>query len=318
MLEIKDLTKYYGKFTALNNLNLHINKGEIFGFVGPNGAGKTTAMKIITGLLSQDSGKVYVDGYEVKTNSKEIKKKIGYMPDFFGVYDNLKAIEYMEFFASIYGILGKEAREISLRLIDLVNLSDHTDSYVDSLSRGMKQRLCLARSLIHNPELLILDEPASGLDPRARFEMKEIIKKLHEQGKTILISSHILPELAQMCTNIGIIEQGKMAVTGTVDEILAAKGSLGPLVMRINENLEKAVEVLKKDPKAKNIAILDNSISAIYLGNEKEQANLLSLIIEEGAKVCCFGRESNSLESLFLQITDQEDGKEVNSYDRKS
>jgi ABC-2 type transport system ATP-binding protein len=148
--------------------------------------------------------------------------------------------------------------------------------------------------------------------------MKEIIKKLHEQGKTILISSHILPELAQMCTNIGIIEQGKMAVTGTVDEILAAKGSLGPLVMRINENLEKAVEVLKKDPKAKNIAILDNSISAIYLGNEKEQANLLSLIIEEGAKVCCFGRESNSLESLFLQITDQEDGKEVNPYDRKS
>ncbi|MDF2952092.1 MAG: transporter [Anaerocolumna sp.] len=127
MLEIKDLTKYYGKFTALNNLNLHINKGEIFGFVGPNGAGKTTAMKIITGLLSQDSGKVYVDGYEVKTNSKEIKKKIGYMPDFFGVYDNLKAIEYMEFFASIYGIEGKEAREISLRLIDLVNLSDHTD-----------------------------------------------------------------------------------------------------------------------------------------------------------------------------------------------
>jgi ABC-2 type transport system ATP-binding protein len=318
MLEIKDLTKYYGKFTALNNLNLHITKGEIFGFVGPNGAGKTTAMKIITGLLSQDSGKVYVDGYEVKTNSKEIKKKIGYMPDFFGVYDNLKAIEYMEFFASIYGIEGKEAREISLRLIDLVNLSDHTDSYVDSLSRGMKQRLCLARSLIHNPELLILDEPASGLDPRARFEMKEIIKKLHEQGKTILISSHILPELAQMCTNIGIIEQGKMAVTGTVDEILAAKGSLGPLVMRINENLEKAVEVLKKDPKAKNIAILDNSISAIYLGNEKEQANLLSLIIEEGAKVCCFGRESNSLESLFLQITDQEDGKEVNPYDRKS
>lgn len=318
MLEIKDLTKHYGKFTALNNLNLHINKGEIFGFVGPNGAGKTTAMKIITGLLSQDSGKVYVDGYEVKTNSKEIKKKIGYMPDFFGVYDNLKSIEYMEFFASIYGIKGKEAREISLRLIDLVNLSDHTDSYVDSLSRGMKQRLCLARSLIHNPELLILDEPASGLDPRARFEMKEIIKKLHEQGKTILISSHILPELAQMCTNIGIIEQGKMAVTGTVDEILAAKGSLGPLVMRINENLEKAVEVLKKDPKAKNISILDNSISAIYLGNEKEQANLLSLIIEEGAKVCCFGRESNSLESLFLQITDQEDGKEVNPYDRKS
>ncbi|MDF2609459.1 MAG: transporter [Lachnospiraceae bacterium] len=307
MLEIKNLTKRYGKFTALNNLNLHINQGEIFGFVGPNGAGKTTAMKIIAGLLTCDTGEVYVDGIGVKANPQEIKKKIGYMPDFFGVYDNLKAIEYMEFFASIYGIEGKEARDISLRLIDLVDLTDHADSYVDSLSRGMKQRLCLARSLIHNPELLILDEPASGLDPRARYEMKEIIKKLHEQGKTIVISSHILPELAQMCTNIGIIENGKMAVTGTVEEILAAKGSMGPLVMRIGENLELAVRILKEDPRAKNISILENSISAIYLGDEKEQANLLSAIVSQGVKVSCFGRESNSLESLFLQITGQED-----------
>lgn len=308
MLEIKNLTKRYGKFTALDNLNLHIHKGEVFGFVGPNGAGKTTAMKIVAGLLKADSGVVYVDGIDALKQTKEIKDRIGYMPDFFGVYDNLKAMEYMEFFASIYGITGKEARDISRKLIDLVDLSGHEDKYVDSLSRGMKQRLCLARCLIHNPQLLILDEPASGLDPRARFEMKEIIKKLNQQGKTILISSHILPELAQMCTNLGIIEKGKMAAVGTVDEILGAKGAAGPLVMRITENQEKALEVLKQNPDVENITILENSISVVYQGNEEAAAKLLAAIIGHGASVSCFGRESNNnLEALFLQLTGQDE-----------
>jgi ABC-2 type transport system ATP-binding protein len=304
MLRIKDLTKKYGKFTALDNLTLTIKKGEIFGFVGPNGAGKTTTMKIVSGLLKADSGEVYVGDVDARKNNRELKSKIGYMPDFFGVYDNLKTKEYMEFYASIYGISGGEAKRLTLELMDLVRLSDHIDSYVDDLSRGMKQRLCLARSLVHNPELLILDEPASGLDPRARFEMKEILKELHSRGITILISSHILPELAQICSNVGIIEKGKMVVTGTVDDILSARGASKPIVMKCVTGSEKAVEVLKQNTLVQNIAIRDNNLSVTFLGNEEEESKLLASLIQSGAMISSYSREESNLESLFLQITD--------------
>jgi ABC-2 type transport system ATP-binding protein len=303
MLQIRNLTKRYGKFTALDNLNLTIDNGQIFGFVGPNGAGKTTTMKIVAGLLRSDSGQVCLDGIEQKEHVKEFKERIGYMPDFFGVYDNLKAMEYMEFYASIYGIEGEQSRKLGLELMDLVGLSDKADSYVDSLSRGMKQRLCLARSLIHNPEFLILDEPASGLDPRARYDMKEIIKELNKRGKTILISSHILPELAQMCTNIGIIENGKMMVTGTVEEIMTTRGAASPLVMRFITGQEKAIDVLKMNELVDNITIRDNSVSILFKGNEEEEAMLLADIIKNGAYVNYFSREESDLESLFIQIT---------------
>ncbi len=303
MLLIKNLTKKYGKFTALDNLNMEIKKGEIFGFVGPNGAGKTTTMRIVSGLLKTDSGTVNVDGVDAGTNPGELKSKIGYMPDFFGVYDNLKALEYMEFYASIYGITGNKAKQLCLELMDLVQLTDQGDSYVDEMSRGMKQRLCLARSLVHNPRLLVLDEPASGLDPRARLEMKDILKELHNKGKTILISSHILPELAQMCTNIGIIEKGKMVVSGTVEEILSARGTASPIVMKFTAGQDRAVEVLKQNSLVQNITIRDNSISILFKGNETEEADILAAMIQSGAMLSSFTREESSLESLFMQIT---------------
>ena len=205
MLRIENLTKKYGKFQALDNLNLHIEKGEIFGFVGPNGAGKTTTMRIVCGLLKATSGSVYVDGVDAIANPEDIKRKVGYVPDFFGVYDNLQVMEYMEFYGSMYGMKKEEVDEISKGLLELVNLSDKENEFVDTLSRGMKQRLCVARALIHNPDLLVLDEPNSGLDPRARFEMKEVLKNLGAMGKTIIISSHILPELSEMCSSIGIM-----------------------------------------------------------------------------------------------------------------
>jgi ABC-2 type transport system ATP-binding protein len=307
MLTIKNLTKKYSKTMALDNLNLNIKKGEIFGFVGPNGAGKTTTMRIVTGLLKADSGDVYVDGVNAGGNHKILKSKIGYMPDFFGVYDNLKAIEYMEFYASIYGIVGKEAKKLCLELMELVQLSEKADSYVDEMSRGMKQRLCLARSLVHNPELLILDEPASGLDPRARYEMKEILKELHYRGMTILISSHILPELAQMCSHIGIIEKGKMVVSGTVDEIISARGAARPILIKCTDEQEKAVEILKQNRFTRNITIRDNLITILFSGDEVQEAALLSAMVQHGAHISFFAREESNLEALFLQITTQEE-----------
>lgn len=303
MLEIRNLTKRYGKFTALENLNLRIREGEIFGFVGPNGAGKTTTMRITSGLLKADSGEVLIHGENVLRVSKGLKDKIGYMPDFFGVYDNLKAIEYMEFFAAAYGLTGSEIKKKCLNLLELVNLSEHAMSYVDEMSRGMKQRLCLARCLVHEPKVLLLDEPAAGLDPRARIEMKNILKELKSDKKTILISSHILPELAQISDTIGIIEKGKIVVSGTVEDILAAKGSASPLLIKVTAGIDAAVKVLKENKETKNITIRNNQISLLYMGNEEREAGLLTALIQNGVMISSFSREESNLESLFMQIT---------------
>lgn len=305
MLEIKQLNKTFGKFTAVDNLDLHIEKGELFGFVGHNGAGKTTTMKIVAGLLAATSGDVYIDGIDAFANRKEIKRKIGYMPDFFGTYDNLKAIEYMEFYASMYGIVGKEARQTSLNLMELVNLSDKTECYVDSLSRGMKQRLCLARSLVHNPDLLILDEPASGLDPRARFEMKEIMKNLGSMGKTVIISSHILPELADMCTTIGIMQHGKLIMHGTVDEIQMEALHARPLNIKVLNHKEETIKILREDPKTKHVSEREDYIVADYMGDEMETARLLQRMMAQEILVESFYKEKGNLESLFLELTSE-------------
>ena len=303
MIEIKKLYKHYGDFVALNNLDLSIGKGELFGFVGPNGAGKTTTMRILSGLLKADGGEVYIGEVNALEDNQALKKKIGYMPDFFGVYDNLKAIEYMEFYASIYGITGKKARKLCMELMELVNLSDKAEFYVDSLSRGMKQRLCLARSLVHNPDLLILDEPASGLDQRARFEMKGILKNLNDMGKTIIISSHILSELAEMCTTIGIIEKGSMITKGTVDEIMSRLVSSNPIKVQIIENKEEAVKIFKEEPLVKNISIDGDYISLGFTGEQDDEAELLAKLIRNNIKVVSFVRESGNLEEVFMMIT---------------
>lgn len=303
MVKIENLYKHYGKFVALNRLNLSIEKGELFGFVGPNGAGKTTTMRIISGLLKADGGSVHVAGVDALKDNQSLKRKIGYMPDFFGVYDNLKAIEYMEFYASIYGITGEKAKSMCLELMDLVNLSDKADFYVDGLSRGMKQRLCLARSLVHNPELLILDEPASGLDPRARFEMKGILKNLHDMGKTIIISSHILSELAEMCTTIGIIDKGSMVSKGTVDEIIQKLNTSNPLKIHVINNAEAAVRIIKENPLVENLSIDGADITVSFNGNEKEEAGLLADLVNNDVLVSSYVRETGNLEEVFMMVT---------------
>lgn len=304
MLEIQNLCKYYGKFLAVDHLNLSIGKGEIFGFVGPNGAGKTTTMKITAGLLKASSGQVLVDEVDALKDAKALKRKIGYMPDFFGVYDNLKAIEYMEFYASMYGITGELAKKTCLDLMALVNLSDKVNSYVDGLSRGMKQRLCLARSMVHNPELLILDEPASGLDPRARFEMKEILKNLGSMGKTIMISSHILPELAQICDTIGVMEHGKMIIHGGVEEILMQAKGNNPINIQVVGSQENAIRVLKENPFVGKVSIREDNLSISFSGSEEEETELLKQLILADVRIKSFVRESGDLETLFMELTE--------------
>ncbi len=209
MLKIRNLQKVYGNYHALDGLDMEIREGALYGFVGPNGAGKTTTIKIISGLLWPDGGTVEIHGTDALTQPGRLKEKIGYVPDYFGVYDNLKVSEYMEFFASCYGMEGLKARKRSQTLLDQVGLGHKLDFYVDGLSRGMKQRLCLARALLHEPVLLVMDEPAAGLDPRTRLEFKETVRELNEQGMTILISSHLLSDLAELCTDVGIVDAGK-------------------------------------------------------------------------------------------------------------
>ena len=311
MLVIKNLEKSYGNFKAVKGLNLEIKKGEIFGFIGPNGAGKSTTMKIISGLLSPDSGEVYVDGIDAIKNNRALKDKIGYMPDFFGVYDNLKAIEYLEFYASIYGIVGKEARDLSMDLPKLVNLEDKYDAYVDGLSRGMKQRLCLARCLVHNPDLLILDEPASGMDPRARYEMKGILRNLKEMGKTIIVSSHILPELGEVCTNIGIIKNGAIVCQGTVDEIMTRAAGASPIVFTVLTKEEEAIKLLKELPYVDNIKIDGSKITANVIGSDEDVANLLKYLVLKDIPVLNYSRAVGNLEDVFIQITADSDEEEA-------
>ena len=312
MLKIKQLCKYYGDFLAVDHLDLDIQKGEIFGFVGPNGAGKTTTMKIAAGLLKETSGEIWIDGINARKNENKIKQKIGYMPDFFGVYENLKVIEYIEFYASMYGIVGKEGKRRAREMLEIVDLLEKENSYVDGLSRGMKQRLCLARSMVHNPEVLILDEPASGLDPRARHGMKEILKSLKKFEKTIVVSSHILQELAEICTTVGIMDRGKLLVYGSIDNVLMQVKEKNTLKIQVYAGKEKVLRLLKENPKVERVSILQDCLKLSFKGTEEEEAKLLRSLIEGGADINSFVRERGDLEELFMTLTEEGEGEHEN------
>jgi ABC-2 type transport system ATP-binding protein len=245
IVETRNLTKRYGNFTALSDLNLSIESGSIHGFIGPNGAGKTTTMRIVATLLEPSGGQAWVSGYPVTERPYEVRRRIGYMPDFFGVYDNMKVWEYLDFFAAAYNVPPARRPGMIDDLLALVDLNVKKDSFVDDLSRGMKQRLCLARTLVHEPELLILDEPASGLDPRARIELRELLKELRNLGKTILISSHILSELTEMCTHVAIIERGRLLVNGSVGDILQAMQPAREVYVRVLRRAPQAMFLLQ-------------------------------------------------------------------------
>lgn len=306
MIETINLTKRYGSFTALDSLNLKIEKGTVFGFVGHNGAGKSTTFSILATLLAPTSGTAYVNGIDVTKNPKKVRKHIGYMPDFFGVYDQFKTVEYLDFYGASYGIPQSEREALIPQLLELVNLSQKKDVYVDLLSRGMKQRLCLARSLIHDPEVLILDEPASGLDPRARIEMREILKELKNMGKTILISSHILPELAEMCDEIGVITNGKLVASGSVATIQRKLQANKVIHVKLAADIDKAVLFFEDELKVSALTKHEkheNILTFAFTGSDAEQVALIKKAFEQGLSILSFNQEESNLEDIFLEIT---------------
>jgi len=271
MIETKNLTKNYGTLTAVDDLNLTIKDGDIFGFIGPNGAGKTTTMRILVTLLEPTRGSAFINGLDVRKDGKKVRRLVGYMPDFMGVYDDLKVFEYLEFFAAAFGIDRKKRKSIVEGVLELTDLESKKSATVDSLSRGMQQRLGLARVLIHDPKVLILDEPASGLDPRARIEIRELLRELKRMGKTIMISSHILSELEEICDHVGIIEHGRLVFSGTLEEIRPRLGIESKVRVRVADHQDKAIELLSALPQVRQVQALGNEIAVTF--HEGKDAN---------------------------------------------
>lgn len=306
MIEVIDFTKQYGDFMAVDHLNLSIGEGEIFGFIGPNGAGKSTTIRFLATLLKPTSGEGRIAGHSVTQDPMAVRRVIGFMPDDFGVYDGMKVWEFLDFFAVAYEIPRTQRRRIIGEVLQLLDLTHKREDYVNGLSKGMKQRLCLAKTLVHNPPVLILDEPASGLDPRARLEMKYLLNELSRMGKTILVSSHILSELADFCTSIGVIERGKLLAAGSITEIQKQLRSHRVLKIRlIDAQAQRYEHVVKGHPAVKpdSVNTIERTISAEFEGDGQAQADLLKCIIEAGAVVEAFDEEQLSLEDVFMMIT---------------
>ena len=304
MIDIQGLTKKYGHFTALDQLNLHIDQGVVFGFVGSNGAGKSTTFSILATLLAPTSGTVSINGASIIEQPNEVRRQLGYMPDFFGVYDQLKTDEYLDFYGASYGLSSNQRAELIPKLLELVKLTDKRYEYVDLLSRGMKQRLCLARALIHDPSVLILDEPASGLDPRARTEMRDIIRTLKMQGNTILISSHILPELAEMCDEIGVLEKGRLIARGSVESIQGHLQGDRELTVKVLGNIQQAAAFLRGAELVTSVKIVDDHTAVFfYRGTKEQQVSLLHQALQENISIYQMHEEKQDLEDIFLTMT---------------
>jgi ABC-2 type transport system ATP-binding protein len=304
MIEIKNLTKYYGRLAALVDLNLSIAPGTIFGFIGPNGAGKTTTMRILATLLAPNAGRATIDGIDVVRDGKKVRRMVGYMPDFIGVYDDLKVFEYLEFFAAAFDIPRQKRKAIVEGVLELTDLTVKRGSTVDSLSRGMGQRLQIARVLIHDPKVLILDEPASGLDPRARIEIRELLRELKRMGKTIMISSHILSELEEMCDQIGIVEHGRLVFSGTMDEIRTRMGISSKIRVKVaGDNQAKAVELLTALPQVATVHMLDDHIAVTFRDGQAGDGIIARTLVLAGLDVLSLVPEQLRLDDAFLQLT---------------
>jgi len=308
IVEAVGLVKRYDRTLAVAGVDLAVGAGEIFGLVGPNGAGKTTTLRILATLIRPDGGDGHIAGFSLARQPNDVRRVIGFMPDSFGVYDEMKVWEYLDFFARCYGIAPAQRRRTISDLLELVDLAPKRDTYVQGLSRGMQQRLCLAHALVHDPQVLLLDEPASGLDPRARVELRELLRELRSLGKTILVSSHILPELEELCTSVAIIDRGRVLAHGQVAEIerrLRVGAVYRIRILGDAPTLEAARAWLEARPEVAAASIRpDGEIEIGFHGDDEAAARLLSDAIHMGGRIVTFARAASDLEELFLQVTD--------------
>ncbi|MES2209471.1 MAG: ABC transporter ATP-binding protein [Chloroflexota bacterium] len=311
IVRTEGLVKRYDRTLAVAGVDLDIEEGEIFGLVGPNGAGKTTTLRILATLLEPTAGEAEIAGWSLARNPNEVRRVLGFMPDVFGVYDDMRVWEYLDFFARCYGLPAAARRRIIGDLLELVDLADKRDTYVQGLSRGMQQRLCLAHALVHDPKVLLLDEPASGLDPRARVELRELLRELRALGKTILISSHILPELEELCTSVAIVDRGRVLASGRIADIerrLRVGAVLRARVIAEGGALESARDWFSAQTDVASAAILsDGTVELGFRGDEIGAARLLGDAVASGLAIASFSRAASDLEELFLQVTGQDE-----------
>ena len=303
MIELKNFGKQYGEFVAVANLNLKIEAGEMFGFIGPNGAGKSTTIRFLATLLKATVGEGMVNGHSVTKDPIGVRRSVGYMPDNFGVYDGMKVWEFLDFFAVAYQVPKARRKAVLSDVLELLDLSHKRDDFVNGLSRGMKQRLCLAKTLVHDPPVLILDEPASGLDPRARLEVKALLKELRKMGKTILISSHILTELADCCTSIGIIERGQLLLHGPINEVYRQITSNQHIGIRFLGNPEQGISLIRSDPNVTSIETNDRGATIEMKGSDTDVERLLRQLVAADCGLVAFAEKEPTLEDVVMMVT---------------
>lgn len=304
MLEVKNLRKEYGQFVAVRGVSFTLSPGQIMGFIGSNGAGKTTTIKMLATLLEPTAGTATLNGEDLTSGKLHVRRLIGYMPDFFGLYEDMRVWEYLDMFAALYGVSASERPGVIDEVLELTDLVYKKDAMAQSLSRGMQQRLCLARCLVHDPQLLLLDEPASGLDPRARAELKELVAELGRMGKIVIVSSHILPELADFCTVVGIIERGEMLAFGNVQDVVRGVNQKKVLEIRVLESASDASMFMHGLDHVENTFLLGpHAFKVEFGGTDEDQFILLQKLISEGFRVTEFREESADLEDLFMKIT---------------
>ncbi len=303
MIEIHNLTKHYKDVKAVKDLNLKVEEGDCFGFIGPNGAGKTTTINMLATLLEPTHGTATIGGYDIIAQPEKVRGLIGYMPDFYGMYEDLKTWEYLDFFAASYRIEKRRRLGIVNDVLNLTDLQDKKESFVGTLSRGMRQRLCLAKTLVHDPKILLLDEPCSGLDPRGRIEVRELLKELKRMGKTIFVSSHILTELADICNKIGIIENGNLLVSGDVEEIIRQVRGAKVVKIVVIKDGERAKEILQAHPKVESVQLIDNELKMEFSGESEELAKIVESLVTNKISVVSCTEEEADLEDIFMKIT---------------
>ncbi len=303
MLVIENLEKNFGALKAVNNLSMEVGKGDILGFIGPNGAGKTTTIRMISTLLKPSAGTIKINDVDINEHPDEVRSLIGYMPDDFGMYEDLRLWEYLDLFASAYNIPVNKRKQMIGDVLELTDLFEKRKLFIGQLSRGMQQRLCLSKTILHDPQLLLLDEPASGLDPRARIDLKEIFKELKRMGKTIVISSHILPELADFCNKIAIIEQGKLAASGNVQDVVEMCRGGKVYNIKLVENFDEAIKCLLDIPLVSNASINNNIISITWNGDNNDIFQVINMLVAKGFKILAFNEVEVDLEDVFMKVT---------------